>query len=271
MLIQKKIIFKTIVVLVALYFFVGLLLYFFQEKFLFHPQKLNTNYTFNFKKPFAELIIPLSNTDTLSLVKFYTNAADKKGIVLYYHGNMKNVTHYEPYVNIFTKNGYDVWMPDYPSFGKSSGMLSEQKMYEQALLAKKLVLDSVKESSLIIYGKSLGTGIAAYVAQNTKAKYLILETPYSSIHNLYKHYAPIYPVKILANYEIPSCQFLKNVQSPITIFHGTKDDVIPLSNALQLKKSIKRTDQFKIIEGANHQNINKTQAYFYAIDSLLAN
>jgi pimeloyl-ACP methyl ester carboxylesterase len=102
-----------------------------------------------------------------------------------------------------------------------------------------------------------------------KQKKIILETPYYSIPSMFACYAFIYPTNLLSRYKIPTNEYLQKVQYPITIFHGTKDGVIPYSNAKKLEEFLKPTDKFITIEGADHININNTKLYYQSLDSLL--
>jgi hypothetical protein len=128
-----------------------------------------------------------------------------------------------------------------------------------------------KKDSIIIYGKSFGTGIAAYVASVYNCKKLILETPYYSIPNLFSCYAFIYPTSRMANYQIPTNEFLQEVNAPITIFHGTDDGVIPYRCAAKLKSVLKPADQFITIEDGSHHNLNDFPLFHQKLDSLLKN
>jgi uncharacterized protein len=266
---NKKRIFRWIKIIAILYAAIGIGLFYFQEKFILHPTKLASDYTFKFEGKFEEINIPFNETDTMNLIKFLPSDSVRKGIVIYYHGNMNNVEHYAAFTKPFTNKGYEVWMMDYPSFGKSTGVLTEQKLYDQAMQVKKMADSKYGSDSIIIYGKSLGTGIAAYIASNTKAKMLVLETPYYSIPALFDCYAPIYPTNAMANFKIPTYEYIQEVKYPITIFHGTSDGVIPYRSSVKLKLFLKPTDIYITIPDANHININKTTIYLNSIDSLL--
>ena len=123
--------------------------------------------------------------------------------------------------------------------------------------------------SIIIFGKSFGTGIAAYVASEKKCQQLILETPYYSIPALFGSYAPIYPTTRMSIYKIPTYQYIQQVKVPVTIFHGTDDGVIPYSNAARLKAVLKPTDEFITIEKGTHHNLNDFPLFRQKLDSLL--
>jgi hypothetical protein len=260
---------RWIKVIVLLYSVIGLALFYLQDYFLFHPTAIKRNIPWNFNIPFEEMDLPINATDTINLVKFFPKDPLRKGVVIYFHGNKENIGRYAKFAVNFTKNGYEVWMEDYPGFGKSVGTRNEKKLDQQAEQIYKLALSRYHADSIIIYGKSFGTGIAAYVAAVKKAKCLILETPYYSIPALYDTYAPVYPNSRMATYKIPSNEYLQEVKYPITIFHGTDDGVIRYSCAAKLKTVLKPTDQFITIEGGTHHNLNDFPLFHRVLDSLL--
>ena len=266
---KRKTIFRWLKIIILLYSSIGIALYYLQERFLFHPQKLANTYVYSFKTPFEEINIPFNDTDTLNMIKFFPADPVRKGVVVYFHGNKDNIERYAKFAGSFTKHGYEVWMEDYPGFGKSTGERTEKKMYEQGLQVQKMAAAKYGKDSIILYGKSLGTGIAAYVAAQTQNQRLILETPYYSIPSLFSCYAPIYPTSKMITYKIPLYQFLQDVHYPITIFHGTDDWVIPYRNAARLKKILKPTDEFVTVEKAAHNNLADFTMYKQKLDSLL--
>ena len=266
---KRKIIFRWLKVIIILYCSIGIALYYLQEKFLFHPEKLSNAYVYDFKVPFEEINIPFNETDTINMVKFFPKDSARRGVVLYFHGNKENIERYARFVTSFTKHGYEVWMEDYPGFGKSTGERTEKKMYQQALQIQKMAAGKYGKDSIIIYGKSFGTGIASYVASETDCKRLILETPYYSIPALFSCYAPIYPTSSMSTYKIPAHEFLLDVHFPISIFQGTNDGIVPYRCAAKLKGSLKPTDEFITIEKGTHQNLAEFELYQKKIDSLL--
>jgi alpha-beta hydrolase superfamily lysophospholipase len=241
---------------IIIYCTIGFVLYYTQEYFLFHPDVIARDVPYTFSVPFEEKAIPFSSTDTISMVKFFTATKPSKGIVLYFHGNKGNINRYAKFAQNFTSNGYEIWMLDYPGFGKSVGKRSEAKIYSQAEQVYKLAKSVVSPDSIVVYGKSIGTGVAAYIASRNDCKQLILETPYSSIPDLFACYAPIYPTERMATYRFPIIEYLRDVKSPITIFHGTKDKVIPYRCAARLIQSLKKGDDFVTIESGAHHNLN---------------
>ena len=248
--------FRWLKIIVLVYSVLGISFYYLQEKIIFHPVSLTDGIPYRFDLPFKEMNIDIDAATHYNLINFTVPDSIKKGVVLYFHGNRENINHYAKFAKNFTANGWEVWMVDYPTFGKSTGVLSEENLYEEALQTYKLARVHYQPQQIIIYGKSIGTGIAAQLASIRDCRELILETPYKSMVSLVRHYTWILPVETLLHFKLKTDQYLTKVTAPITIFHGTKDALIPLNNALELKKAYKPNDQFITIEGGNHHNLN---------------
>ena len=265
---SKKLL-RWVKAVVLLYCAVGIALFYLQDYFLFHSTVLLRDYQYQFNTPFKEVDIPFNKTDTLNMVQFFPAGSIRRGVVIYLHGNKGNINRYAKFAADFTKHGYEVWMEDYPGFGKSVGGRSEKILYQQAEQVYKMAASKYQKDSIIIYGKSFGTGLAAYLASVKDCKQLILETPYYSIPHLFSCFAFIYPTTRMANYKIPTNEFLQEVNVPVTIFHGTSDWVIPYRCAAKLKSVLKPTDQFITIEKGSHHNLNQFAVYQLKLDSLL--
>lgn len=265
---KKKILFWVKIVF-FIYVLLGIALYSFQDKILIHPKALPAEYVYHFNFPFKEVNIPINKNENLNLVQFFPKDSIRRGVVLYFHGNMTNINHYANAANTFTSLGYEVWMPDYPGFGKTTGELTEQKLYNEAMVVYRLANKRYSKDSIIIYGRSFGSGIAAQLATRADSKRLILETPYYNIPALFNNYAPVYPTSYMAKFKLPVNQYLEDVKAPITIFHGTDDDIIPYSSTEKLKEVLKPKDEFVTIEKGKHNNLSEYKLFQQKIDSLL--
>jgi len=247
------------------YVVTGCLLYLFQEQLLFHPERLPPDHPYRFGQPFREVNFK-AGAQSLHAVQL-APAGKPKGLVLFFHGNMKHVEYYRKYPAYFTENGYEVWMAEYPSFGKSRGKLSESRLYEDALLLYGEALKAFRAEDIVIYGKSIGTGVAAFLASRKNCKRLILETPYQSIPALARHYFPIYPV-IMNRYKLPSALYIQTVQAPVTIFHGTSDGVVPYRQGKALATAAGA--ELVTVNGGRHNNLATYPVFERKLDSLLA-
>ncbi len=258
-------------VMLFLYALIGILLWTFQKKLFFQATPLPPDYQYNFKEPHRDILIRLNEKEQLSIVEFYPqDTLNSRGVVLYFHGNKDNISHYARFVPAFTKHGYEVWMIDYPGYGKSTGAQTEQRFYSDAQLLYKMAEKEFAADNIIFYGKSLGTGVATELASHAGGKRLILETPYYSLPSLASSYLPIYPAASMVDIQFPVYEYLPFVQLPVTIFHGTDDAVIPYSNAEQLRSLLKSKDEFITIKNGGHNDLSKFALYQQKLDSLLS-
>lgn len=248
----------------------GLAFYFLQDAILFHPVSLKKNYPYSFSVPHDEVNIPVNKTSTLNIVRFFSTQTVTRGIVLYFHGNKKNISWYAKYTPYFTRHGYDVWMIDYPGFGKSTGAFTEENLYRGAALLYRFARTRFSADSILIYGKSMGTGIAAQLASRENCKHLVLETPYYDFPSVVKQYLPIYPIHRMIHYKIPTYRYLSLVRAPVTIFQGTRDRLVTYKNARRLIPFLKPGDEFITVEGGGHNNLFQFEKTFRKLDTLLS-
>jgi pimeloyl-ACP methyl ester carboxylesterase len=268
---KKRQFIRWIKVLLLLYGAIGIILYYLQDSLLFRPIPVDRSTRYGFGQPFSEINIPYDRETNLNIIRFKAIGDSlPKGVVLYFHGNRKNISWYAPYAANFTRKGYELWMMDYPGFGKSTGRLTEKNLYAYALVLYKLARSRYKPAQIIIYGKSLGTGIAAELAAVRDCKRLILECPYFSMVSVARHYLPMYPVDAMLHYKFPTNEYLPEVNAPLAIFHGTRDGLIPYSNAERLKPLLKTGDEFITIEGGSHNDLNEFPLFHQKLDSLLS-
>ncbi len=243
---------KLLMILALVYIAVGVIFYFMQDRLIFHPSPLPAGHQFRIDSPFEEVNVVQADYN-VSFVKFPAKGP-RKGIVLYFHGNMNNLERYAPMAPLFTSRGYEVWMIDYPGFGKTTGKMSETRLYEDALL---MYAYAAKEGEEItIYGRSIGSGVAAYLASVRPSRQLMLETPYYNLTELARSYAPLYPVRMLLKYKLPVNEYLMKVNAPIVIFHGKKDELIPYKQALKLSQVKPGIQLITIAEGKHNDLVN---------------
>jgi alpha-beta hydrolase superfamily lysophospholipase len=260
---------KWLLILAILYIAGGFVIYFLQDAVLFHPVSLKRDHKYEFKEPHEDITIDISEKESLNLVRFNSTDSVTRGVVLYFHGNKKNISRYAPLTPYFTRDGYEVIIIDYPGFGKSTGKFTEQTLYDWSLQVYKLARSRFPPDSIIIYGKSMGTGIAAQLATKVKCRRLILETPYYDLPSVLKHYLFIYPIDWMIHYKLPIYKYLPLVEMPVTIFHGTSDGVITYGNAKRLVPLLKKEDEFITIKGGSHNDLYEFPLTVQKLDSLL--
>lgn len=263
----KKSITLFSLILFGTYLLLHLLFYTFQKQIVFQPDKLDPAYSFNFKGTFEELFIPVEN-EKINAIFFKTNK-EKNGVILYLHGNADNLSRWGNYADDFTSRGYDVLMIDYRGYGKSDGEASEENIYKDARAAYTWLSGIVNPQQIIIYGRSLGSGPATYLAAHHDAKMLILETPFENMECVEKARLPFLFLPFQPKSKFPNDQFIQKVSFPIFIFHGTEDTVVPLECAKGLENFLKPGDRFFTIAGGSHKNLNEFRQYSDQLDSIL--
>ena len=264
----KKRLKKVIVILLGLYIMIGTSLYFLQEKLLFLPTVLEQDYAYDFSYPFEELFLKTDSDAVINAIHF--KVENPKGVILYFHGNAGDLSRWGKIAEYFVEKQYDVLVMDYRTYGKSIGKLNETVFYTDAQYCYDYLKARYSENEISVYGRSLGTGIATFIASKNKPKQLVLETPYYSIVDVAKHRFPIFPVEQLLKYKFPSNEFIKEVKCPIFIFHGTDDVVVPYSSGEKLFNTIpKKQVEFITINGGSHNNLIEYDAYHQTINDIL--
>lgn len=254
--------------LVGIYLLIGVLLYFFQERMLFLPETLPTDYVFKFDTPFEEVFLDVEDGARLHAIHFKNE--NPYGLILYFHGNAGSLKRWGTLVQPLVAKNYDVLVMDYRTYGKSDGNINENKLLADALKWYEYATKHYKESEITLYGRSLGTGFASYVASQNMPRQLILETPYSSISDVASIRFPIYPAKLLVRYEFEPILYLEETDIPISIFHGTDDTVVPYRYGEKLFNSLgTKTKRLITIPGGNHNNLSVYPDFQRGIDSIL--
>jgi alpha-beta hydrolase superfamily lysophospholipase len=247
---------------------VGTLLYFIQEKLIFLPRVLPQDYNYQFNYPFEELFL---NTDDITVINaLHFKNKSPNGVIIYFHGNAGDLSRWGTITEFFVEKKYDVLVIDYRTYGKSTGVLSEQALYNDAQYCYNYLKEHYSENEITVYGRSLGTGIASLIASKNNPKQLILETPYYSMENVVKSRFPLFSLNFLLKYKLPTYQYIKNTSCPILMFHGTDDKVIPFNSAEKLFSSspTSRTT-FVRIEGGRHNNLIDFERYHSEINKVL--
>jgi uncharacterized protein len=260
---------NTIWVIGVIYLLICFYLYWKQESFIFLPTVLPPDYPFSEFENAEEVFFPIKNGRIHAL---HFETPNPKGIILYFHGNSQGLESWGHVSSDFTNLGFDVFMPDYRTYGKSTGKLSERGLHQDALLIYNFLLNSWPPSKIVIYGRSLGSGIATELATKVKAKLLILETPYRTMPAMANKSIPFVPIKWIIKYQFRNISKMQKLLCPVHIFAGTLDQLTPYQHAVDLAKRTKNPDQvLTTIEGAGHGNIAEFQLYHEKLATLLKN
>jgi pimeloyl-ACP methyl ester carboxylesterase len=255
-----------------IYIISGLLLlliaaYFFQEKFIFKPEKLSQDFTFKYDIPFKELFFDVAPGVRINGLHFFR--PQPSGLILYLHGNTRSIKGWARYARDFYRYNYDVVLVDYRGFGKSTGKRGEKEIINDLQFVYETLGRQYSEQQIIIYGRSIGSGFAAKTASDNKPRYLILDAPYYSFRKVVERFLPILPVRFVLRYHLRTDKWLPLVTCHTYILHGTRDWIIPISQSEKLQKLNPQRITLIRIEGGGHNNLPSFPEYHNFIRDIL--
>lgn len=264
---MKKILINTLKIVIALYIILCGLLYFFQEKLIFFPQKLEKAYQFQFNEINEEQNIKTTDGTILNGILF--KADSTKGLIFYLHGNAGSLSSWGGVAKTYTDLNYDIFILDYRGYGKSEGKINgQEQLFGDIQNVYSELQKQYTEDKIVVVGYSIGTGLASKIASTNKPKLLILQAPYYSLTDMMKHTYPIIPTFIL-KYKFETNKYLKDCQMPVIIFHGNQDRVIYYGSSLKLKNEFKESDTLITLKGQGHNGMTDNQMYKSEIKRIL--
>ena len=249
-----------VLLVVAAYAAILALLYAMQERLIFPASTLAADYQFRFDLPFKEVRIPVPGA---SLDALHFTQPSPRGLVFFLHGNAGDLSTWTTGVDFYRRVNYDMFMIDYRGYGKSTGKIeSEAQLRADVRAAYDSIAPNYRARGLpiVIYGRSLGTGLATYLARDVNPALLVLVTPYSSLAAAARRAYPLIPEWIL-KYPLRTDTIIGEVKSPILLMHGTRDALIPLADSKQLRALVRPPAELLVIDGAGHNDIHQFPAY----------
>ncbi len=241
--------------------------YFNQVGMVFQSVKLAEDYQFEYQSKFEELTI--RSFDGVKLNGLLFKASNTKGLIFYLHGNAGTLETWGSISKRYTDLGYDIFILDYRSFGKSEGEIEDEEQLNKdiSIVYKNLCL-RYSENTIIIAGYSIGSGLATILAAENKPKALILQAPYYSFRELSSTKVRFFP-DFLKKFSFETHDFLPKIKAPIYIFHGSEDLLIPIENSIRLSKLLKPTDHFYCLEGQGHVGMNENEGFLKQLQIVL--
>jgi len=264
----------TIVAVVAL----GILLYiaaagclfFLQEKLLFVPNRQLWRTPADSAMPHEEIF--LKTQDGVRIHGWYMPRPEAKGTILFFHGNAGNISHpLETYALLWSW-GFNVFAIDYRGYGNSGGKPSERGLYSDAEAAWEFLVQRKKiaPKSIIIFGRSLGSAVAAYLGSRNLPGGVILESGFVGLPEIASHLYPWFPASVLCRHRFPTLERVPKIQAPLLIGHSTEDDLIPFDHGEKLYDAAAEPKFFLVMKG-DHRNCTTAtgQLYEKALQSFL--
>ncbi len=252
----------------VIYVGISIALYYLQEYFLFKPEKLAKDFQFLYENQVVEEY-NLETRDGATINGLHFRVKSPKGVVLYLKGNSKSIKGWGKFAVDFTRNNYDVIMVDYRGFGKSTGKRSQKAIKHDIQYIYNKIRERVSEEYIILYGRSMGSGFATKLASMNNPKMLILDAPYYSLTKVTSRYMPFMPLSVILRYPMPTYKWLKYVNCPIRIIHGTQDKLIPFKSSVKLSQIKPKQTRLYPVIGGGHKNMNTFEEYHKILSEII--
>ena len=223
---KKMYILSIVCSVVLIYVVIAFILYKSQRSLMYLPTENNYSgdkLTVSIEK------VKIENDDGIELLAWYHKKnKEKNKTILFLHGNAGSLENRIHKINHFNDMDVNFLIISWRGFSGNKGHPTEKGLYKDAKSGVNwLKKKGIKEKNIIIYGESLGTGIATEIAQNNNFAGVILESPFTSMVAAAKSNYPIFPIRLLLKDKYESDKKIKNIKSPILIMHGSKDKVVP--------------------------------------------
>jgi len=254
-------------IFIALILFCASILYAYQEKLVFYPQKLETTNRVMFSK--YEISV---NFDGVDLRGWFVKGeiSEERPLLIYYGGNAEEVSY-----NLWDLERYGTssfLFMNYRGYGDSEGTPTEENLYKDALYLFDYIIkkERIAGKKIVLLGRSIGSAVATHVASRRHVKGLILVSPFDSLVNIGKHHYPILPVKYLLRHKFDSTALAPQIDRPAIFIIGDSDQIIPNNFSMNFINSWGGQYQTVVIEGAGHNDLSGSMRYWQAINGFLS-
>lgn len=225
-----------------------------QRSYLFYTSELRTPPQSVGLRNVGEM--ELTTPDGQHLIAWYAPPAKGEPTVFYLHGNAGALVHRANRVRLYREQGYGVFMLAYRGFSGSTGRPTETNIVADALMAYDLLAGFTPlESKIVVYGESLGTGVAVQVAAKRRPAGVVLESPFSSAVDVGTHLYPYLPVHWLLKDRFESISYIQEVKAPLLVLHGESDSIVPPELGRKLFNAAPGPKLAYFIEGATHYTL----------------
>ena len=244
----------SILALILFYILLVIVMFFFQRSLLYHPSVDNYLKDQTEIEPTEIKKVKITTKDKIDLIGwFYNKDIEKFKTILFLHGNAGSLGNRTYKLNHFKDLNVNFLIIAWRGFSGNKGKPNEMGLYEDAESAIKwLNAKGIKEKNIILYGESLGTGVAIEVAQNKNYAGIILESPFTSMIDMGKKYYPFFPVRFLLQDKFESYKKINKIFVPVLIIHGKVDKIVPFDMAQKMYELANKPKFFYSQEYGDH-------------------
>lgn len=258
--------------LVALYALLLFGLFLFQEKMIFFPQVISETYCQELTNQYSDVEeIKFKTSDGVSLHGWLVKnpKSVKSPLIIYYGGNAEELSYLiAKFINI---KGYSILLMNYRGYGLSTGLPNEKNLCQDAeLIYDEMVKrNDIDTEKIVVMGRSIGTGLAVYMAEKRKVKGVILVTPYDTLISVAQEKIKWIPVFLIMRNRFDSLGRAPRIKVPVLALIAKEDEVIPAWHGIKLVKRWGGKTVLKIFDGVGHNTIENDSVYWKSIADFL--
>lgn len=250
---MSSIVWKFALVVLALYGIVVLATYLLQRRLIYFPETQRIS-------P-ASVDLPdveeraLATPDGEKVLVWYGRAKPGYPTLLYFHGNAGSFEFRQERIRRYRARGVGMYMMTYRGYGGSTGVPSERANVADARLAyDNLRADGIPAEDIILYGESLGSGIAVQIAAEKRVGGIILDAPYTSLVDVAETVYPFLPARLLMTDRYETMTFIGRVTAPLLILQGERDEVVPIAMGRAVFAAANEPKTMKTFAEAGHSD-----------------
>jgi fermentation-respiration switch protein FrsA (DUF1100 family) len=238
----------------VVYAAIGLVAYLGQRKLMYFPDRARTLPSEVGLSGVEERVI--ATPDGERVVAWYGRAKPGQPTLLYFHGNGGSLSIRAPRIARFMDEGWGVYMMTYRGYGGSTGSPSEAANMADARLAyAALTKEGVAPRSIVVYGESLGSGIAVGIAAELPVGGVILDAPYTSIVDVAAQAYPFLPVRLFLADRYETTRTIAGIKAPLLILHGERDSVVPVAMGREVARLAPEPKRLVVFPNGHHSDL----------------
>ncbi|MEA2115793.1 MAG: alpha/beta hydrolase [Thermodesulfobacteriota bacterium] len=256
------------------YFLFLIFLYFYQNRLLFLPNLPSRAVE---RSPSAVGLshepVDLLTSDNIHLHGWFIPAPEKRGVILFCHGNAGNISHRFDSLLLFNRLGFSTLIFDYRGYGRSQGRPSEAGTYRDVEAAWRYLTGerSIEPKRIILFGRSLGAAVAVHQATVHTPGALIVESCFTSVPDMAAELYPFLPARWLSRLSYNAQEQLQRVSCPVLVVHSPDDEIIPFMHGRALYTAANEPKQFLELQGDHNNGFLLTgRAYTQKLDTFLS-
>jgi uncharacterized protein len=202
---------------------------------------------------FEDILIETSDGETLR--GFWKPPEPGRALTLYFHGNGGSLWNRRDRVRALAEEGRGLLIVSYRGYSGSTGSPTETGLHEDARTAYAFATRDHDPASILVYGESLGSGVAVRLAAENPVGALVLDAPYTSTADVAAILYPSIPIGLLMLDQYRSIDHIGAVAAPILIMHGDADRVIPFAQGQALYEAAPEPRRFIRFPGSGHSTL----------------